>query len=112
MAEEIEIYLKEAKNCIRFAQEALEKALPSVAKTGVKNRFAVAIEVQEGGACNPRAIVNALQREIKLIPHGEDVCNDPALRLITHQLAHIMGVLSDYPLWDKDMEACRNANKN
>ena len=54
----------------------------------------------QAGACNPVALANSFLTHAKPILHetGTDaVCNDPALRLIVHQLAHLMR-LSEFDL--------------
>lgn len=52
-------------------------------------RFKDALFIQEG-ACNPVAVTNSLVRAMKEIETGtEDILQDPACRLIAHQLAHL-----------------------
>lgn len=59
------------------------------------NRFNDAILVQ-AGACNPHGITRSLLRALDACrDEGLDtnaVCADPAIRLIAHQLAFILGV--------------------
>mgnify|MGYP003469979309 FL=1 len=68
----------------------------------------------QGGACNPIPMSRALQDGVEEMkaedPNGyfEKVRNDPALRLIVHQLAYIMRVsdgvgLPDYPQLCRDI---------
>jgi hypothetical protein len=62
------------------------------------NRFKEALEIQSG-ACNPRAIAAALVRHMDEFYRSREfdgtmsIRRDPALRLITHQLAFLMGVM-------------------
>lgn len=55
------------------------------------NRFADALAIQQG-ASNPSGVARALVRAINAC-HGENVrtSEDPAVRLIVHQLAHLCG---------------------
>lgn len=65
------------------------------------NRYQLALGAQN--ACNPGALANTLaqwQREIYDAGGGTDaVRNDPACRLLTYQLAWLMGVV-DTPGFD------------
>lgn len=58
------------------------------------NRFDDALQIQQG-ACNPVAITNRLQHHVQALfrsGSGTDtIRNDPALRLIVHQLAFLFG---------------------
>ena len=49
------------------------------------------------GACNPRAIVSAMQRAVnEMVDAGltdtDTLLADPALKLMTHQLAFLQGI--------------------
>lgn len=83
-------------------------------------RHKAALDIQRG-ACNPRAIVISIEAAIHELdaeagsPDGRDrradtptICNDPALRLMVHQLAHLMK-LSDLDLlsYEAAVDACR-----
>lgn len=72
-----------------------------------RNQEAIAIS---DGACNPVAIVNAMQRAIQEIRDGGGdhpaILGDPALKLMTHQLAFLQGIptmegLDDWQAWRK-----------
>lgn len=55
-------------------------------------RFANALAIQEG-ACNPSGIALALHEACKeCLAEGVQQRTDPAVRLITHQLAHLMNI--------------------
>jgi hypothetical protein len=81
-----------------------------------RHRDALAIN---DGACNPIAIVNAMRRavaEIQAEPHNdtEAICNDPALRLMTMQLAFLQKIptpvsMDQYGLWIRHCEDRQNA---
>ena len=69
-----------------------------------RSRFSDALFIQEG-ACNPSGITHALLSAIQEL-HAENadtptICNDPAVRLIAHQLAWILR-LSEF---DRDLDA-------
>jgi len=77
------------------------------------NKESDAISAQDG-ACNPVALANCFLNHAKPILHetGTDaVCNDPALRLIVHQLAFLMH-LGEFDLdlskYGEAMDYCRN----
>lgn len=56
------------------------------------NRYNDALMIQES-ACNPKGIANTFLERAREIEGGtDDIKNDPALRLIVHQLAFLMGV--------------------
>ncbi len=58
----------------------------------MNQRNADAVAIQQG-ACNPSGIARALVKAIdEARAENVDVRSDPACRLITHQLAYIMGV--------------------
>ena len=67
----------------------------------------------QGGACNPIPMIRALQDGVEEMkaedPNGyfEKVRNDPALRLIVHQLAYIMRVSEGTALVDYQ-QMCRD----
>lgn len=81
------------------------------------NRFQDALDIQQG-ACNPRGVSLALNRAINEAcdTGGHSKANDPAVRLILHQLVfiitgadlHLDGVrgFEDY---DGDCKACESA---
>ena len=72
----------------------------------LRNREAIAIS---DGACNPRAIVNAMHRAVaEMVDAGitdtDAILADPALKLMTHQLAFLQGIptcegLDDWSTW-------------
>ena len=69
-----------------------------------RNRFSDALFIQEG-ACNPSGITHALLSAIQEL-HAENadtptICNDPAVRLIAHQLAWILNLRE----FDRDLDA-------
>lgn len=55
-----------------------------------------ALAIEQGGACNPSAIVRSLKEhigEMRINGAGVDeIRNDPSLRLIVHQLAHLFRI--------------------
>lgn len=59
------------------------------------NRFRDAVQIQ-AGASNPIAVSRALVRAIDAVreENGDTkaICNDPACRMIAHQLAYLLGV--------------------
>ncbi|RWN60189.1 hypothetical protein [Mesorhizobium sp.] len=56
----------------------------------MRNRFVNALLIQQG-ACNPSGIALTLHEACKeCIAQGVDQRTDPAVRLITHQLAFLM----------------------
>lgn len=61
------------------------------------NRFSDALLIQQG-ACNPMGVVYTLQRHMEEFRNSSEhqgtqsVCEDPALRLIVHQLAWLMKI--------------------
>lgn len=65
-----------------------------------RNKHAIAAQL---GACNPIALINGLKEgldELKAEQPDADhpaVFNDPALRLIVHQLAHLFALNPDMP---------------
>lgn len=75
-------------------------------------RFSDAIAI-DAGACNPIAISRALVRAIEEIRDQDTdaICNDPAVRLIVHQLAHLTSnfyLFSDATEYDKAVVACKS----
>ena len=77
-----------------------------------RNRDALAIS---DGACNPVAIVNSMVAaiaEMRAQPNFsglDELCADPALKLMTHQLAFLQGIptcesLDDWSEWRKACE--------
>lgn len=73
-----------------------------------RNQDALAIS---DGACDPRAIIGAMKRAIdELVSEGtvgtDDILRDPALKLMTHQLAYLQGIptresMDDWLTWRK-----------
>ncbi|TGR73037.1 hypothetical protein EN836_34600 [Mesorhizobium sp. M1C.F.Ca.ET.193.01.1.1] len=60
----------------------------------MRNRFENALLIQQG-ACNPSGIALTLHEACKeCLAEGVDQRTDPAIRLITHQLAFLMDVAS------------------
>ena len=63
----------------------------------MKNRFKDAIAIDDG-ACNPIAIVNAIRDNMNVMRTRDKIVGhpplfeDPALRLMVHQLAHLFNV--------------------
>lgn len=56
----------------------------------MRNRFENALLIQQG-ACNPSGVALALHEACKeCLAEGTDQRKDPAVRLITHQLAFLM----------------------
>lgn len=70
-----------------------------------------ALLIQEG-ACNPCGIAHSLVEACReVIAERGDQRNDPAVRLIIHQLAYLVGVptdetMTDYAAWT---DACKAA---
>lgn len=69
-----------------------------------RNRYHNALLIQEG-ACSPSGITHALLSAIQEL-HAEKadtptICNDPAVRLIAHQLAWILNLRE----LDRDLDA-------
>ena len=74
------------------------------------------------GACNPSGIANAIFeacRELRAEPDfsgTKQMCHDPAIRLMVHQLAYIMGVhngideFTDKPEYSDCTKACREGS--
>lgn len=60
-------------------------------------RHSDALFIQHG-ACNPSGIARTLVRAIDEIRTSNTdtatICSDPAVRLITHQLCHILGIIT------------------
>ena len=82
-----------------------------------RNRDALAIS---DGACNPVAIVNSMVAaiaEMRAQPNfsgWDELCADPALKLMTHQLAFLQGIqtcesLGDY--WSEWRKACEGGEE-
>jgi hypothetical protein len=79
-----------------------------------RHRDALAIQL---GACNPSGIAHSILdacREMREQGVGTaQMCADPALRLMVHQLAFVCGVtsgaeeLAKAPTWAEAMAACR-----
>jgi hypothetical protein len=83
--------------------------------TKKEKRWGNALSIQ-AGACNPSGIVHALLAAIQEMRDGPDytgtdsVRQDPALRLIVHQLAYLMGIEEvdqDLLLYGKLSDVCK-----
>ena len=73
---------------------------PIVIERGVRNRFKEAIQIQQG-ACNPIAVSRALTLAIEQVRDERgSIEDDPAVRLIAHQLSFLLGV----PKIDREFE--------
>lgn len=76
------------------------------------NRYDDALFIQMG-ASNPVAVAGTLREHMAdMMDGGADhptIQNDPALRLITHQLAHLMGfsALLDFEEYNKYVSDCK-----
>lgn len=76
------------------------------------NRFWNAYMIQQG-ACNPsgiaRSLVEAIDEQRAENSSTKATCNDPAVRMIAHQLAHVLR-LAEYDqndlAWNKDYRFC------
>lgn len=60
------------------------------------------------GACNPRAIVSSMTQALLEMGDSDTptLCNDPALKLMVHQLAFLLNIptsegLDDWMTWRK-----------
>ena len=77
-----------------------------------RNRYKDALAINEG-ASNPMGIVNSLRDHIKTMQEGEDfhgtmqIREDPALRLIAHQLAHLFAANMDLTEYMRVVDACK-----
>ena len=73
----------------------------------MRNKDAIAIS---DGACNPIAIINAMQRAVQEINDKgtNEILDDPALKLMTHQLAFLQGIPTGetQEAWGAWREAC------
>ena len=82
-----------------------------------RSRFSAALLIQEG-ACNPSGITHALLSAIQEL-HAENadtptICNDPAVRLIAHQLAWILNLREfdrDGDAYGKALDTCREMSQ-
>jgi hypothetical protein len=75
------------------------------------SRFDDALYIQMG-ACNPTAITGTLHRHMLDMQKNEPMVairEDPALRMIAHQLAYLMGLPSimDSEDYNKCVDACK-----
>ena len=75
-----------------------------------RNQDAMAIS---DGACNPRAIVGAMQKAVnEMVDTGiadtDAILADPALKLMTHQLAYLQGIPTSetQEMWVEWRNAC------
>ena len=81
-----------------------------------RNRDAIAIS---DGACNPVAIVNSMVAaiaEMRAQPDfggWDELCADPALKLMTHQLAFLLNIPTCESLdeWSDWRKACEGEGK-
>lgn len=79
----------------------------------MNNRFWSAYMIQQG-ACNPsgvaRALVEAIDQTREENPDTANISADPAVRMIAHQLAHILR-LSEYDFdlnaYSRDYAICK-----
>jgi len=82
-----------------------------------RNRYHNALLIREG-ACNPSGITHALLSAIQEL-HAENadtptICNDPAVRLIAHQLAWILRLSEfdrDLDAYGRALDACREQTR-
>ena len=82
-----------------------------------RSRFSAALLIQEG-ACNPSGITHALLSAIQEL-HAENadtptICNDPAVRLIAHQLAWVLNLREfdrDGDAYGKALDTCREMSQ-
>jgi hypothetical protein len=75
----------------------------------MSNRFKTAYDIQNGGACNIRAITRELVKAIEEADNdGVQPREDAAVRLIVHQMASLceVTVFVDFA-WDNMMEECK-----
>jgi hypothetical protein len=83
----------------------------------LRNRYHNALLIQEG-ACNPSGITHALLSAMQEL-HAENadtptICNDPAVRLIAHQLAWILRLSEfdrDFGAYWRALDTCREKNQ-
>ena len=75
-----------------------------------ESRFQDALLIQS--ACNPAGVAHALARHIaefmKTPAYGgtASICEDPALRLMAYQLAHLFGVAQGFPDYPQAHDVC------
>ena len=64
----------------------------------MRNRFNNAVDVQEGGACNPSGILHSMLEACEEIRNSDeywgtdDIRQDPAIRLMAHQLGYLLAL--------------------
>lgn len=83
-----------------------------------KQAFQAALDMYEGGACNPRGVGRAV---VELIDYscaqrnGSDIREHPtaaAVRLALAQLSYLVGHgIGDYPQFESDLEVCKRGVK-
>jgi hypothetical protein len=81
-----------------------------------RNRYDNALFINCGGACNPSGIAHSIVDACKEMRDEPDYAGtdemrrDPALRLMIHQLCHLMGIItSDCEggfVWQTAVDAC------
>ncbi len=78
-------------------------------------RYRNALAIQEG-ACNPSGIAHSIVEactEMRAEPDHtgtDEICTDPAIRLMVHQLAFLVGAFeieNDFEAYTKAADACR-----
>lgn len=85
-------------------------------KPPVRNYYKDALHIQ-GGASNPRAVINTLHGFLTNWLKDADtpsICNDPGIRLIVHQLAHLTKIYqlnSDTEDYESTVELCERLAK-
>lgn len=73
-----------------------------------RHNDAIAIQA---GACNPSGIALAIVDACREIRESDgfsgtaQICSDPAVRLMVHQLAFICGLACDFHSWDGYLKA-------
>lgn len=75
----------------------------------MSNRFRDALDIQNFGACNPAGISKTLHDACcECLHEGVSQREDPAVYLIVHQLAHLVGLPTseDHWNWAARMKEC------
>lgn len=96
--------------------EPLVKTPREVKTLPVRNYYKDALHIQ-GGASNPRAVINTLHGFLTNWLKEADtpsICNDPGIRLIVHQLAHLTKIYqlnSDTEDYESTVELCERLAK-
>ncbi|WP_233874949.1 hypothetical protein [Paraburkholderia adhaesiva] len=100
-----------------FPENAIQQMNLQNMNQAALNRHADALNVQEGGACNLSGVARSLVRAINQC-HGENlgtdgIRNDPAIRLIVHQMGHLCNIGEidrDLSVYDSLEKACKEKN--